>query len=66
LSSLEILGASFTMYDEAFPLFSMSKIDAGGLGFTTAGNPLVLFLHLISLLETEHNFIFVSYHSFNK
>jgi len=54
------------MYDEAFPLFSMSKIDAGGLGFTTAGNPLVLFLHLISLLETEHNFIFVSYHSFNK
>eukprot|EP00026_Physarum_polycephalum_P005000 Phypoly_transcript_05026.p1 GENE.Phypoly_transcript_05026~~Phypoly_transcript_05026.p1 ORF type:complete len:610 (+),score=97.64 Phypoly_transcript_05026:206-2035(+) len=34
--SYSILGASFTMYDEAFPLFTMSKIDEGGLGFTTA------------------------------
>jgi len=34
--SYSILGASFTMYDEAFPLFSMSKYDEGGLDFTTA------------------------------
>jgi hypothetical protein len=32
-----ILGASFTMYDEAFPLFAMSQVNAGGLGATTTG-----------------------------
>jgi MFS family permease len=33
--SYAILGGAFTMLDEGFPLFSMSKVDKGGLGFTT-------------------------------
>ena len=44
---LKILGGSFTMYDEAFPLFTMSEVEKGGLGFSTKDILFYLFLFII-------------------
>ena len=50
------------MYDEAFPLFTMSEVEKGGLGFST--KDILFYLFLFSSFSFVHKLLFSLLHPF--